>query len=322
MEPVLEPDIAICDPHHHLWNHGGGRYLLEELRADAQSGHRVVATVFVECGFGYRSDGPVAFRPVGETESVVATDPSGFVAGIVGFADLCAPEIEDVLAAHVEAGDGRFRGVRYRHAHDPDPIVPISSSMPTPGVLGDDPAFRRGLAALARAGLSLDTWCYHTQLQDVVELARANPDVTIVVDHLGGPIGVGPYRDRRDEVITLWKKRIVELAQHENIVMKLGGVTMPVFGEMWHYFPEETTSEEIAETRGPEIRSCLEAFGPDRCMFESNFPVDKNGCSYRVLWNAFKRVTADLSPSEKSTLFYDTAARVYKIEVPSGSEPS
>lgn len=320
METTLEPDRAIIDTHHHLWNRGDSRYLLEELQADARSGHRVVATVFVECGFGHRHDGPAAFRPVGETESVVATDSSGFIAGIVGFADLCAPEIEDVLAAHVEAGDGRFRGVRYRHAFDPDPIIPVSSSMPAPGVLGDDPAFRAGFAALGRAGLSLDTWCYHTQLQDLVELARAQPDVTIVVNHLGGPIGVGSYRERREEAIALWKKRTVELAQYENIVMKLGGVGMPVLGETWHYFPAETTSEQIAAARGPEIRWCIETFGPDRCMFESNFPVDKHSCSYLVLWNAFKRVTADLSASEKSALFSGTAARVYRIEAPAGSE--
>jgi L-fuconolactonase len=317
METVLEPERAICDAHHHLWNRGDSRYLLEELRADTNSGHHVVSTVFIECGFAYRTDGPVAFRPVGETEFVVANDPDGFVAGVVGFADLCAPEIDDVLAAHIEAGGGRFRGVRDRNARDPSPLIPVSSNAPTAGASGDDPAFWSGLAALGRAGLSLDTWAYHTQLQDVVELARAQPDVTIVVDHLGGPLRLGPYREQREEVLAIWKKRVVELAQHENVVMKLGGVGMAIFGETWHHFPESTTSEQIATARAAEVRWCIEAFGPDRCMFESNFPVDKHSCSYRVLWNAFKRITADLSASEKSALFHDTATRVYRIAVPS-----
>jgi L-fuconolactonase len=316
VEKALNPELAICDAHHHLWNRGDSRYLLEELRADTGSGHRVVSTVFIECGFSYRPGGPVAFRPVGETEFVVAIDPQGFIAGIVGFADLCAPEIDDVLAAHVEAGDGRFRGIRYKHARDESPLIPTSSNAPTANVVGKHPAFRTGLAALHRAGLSFDTWAYHTQLQDAVNLARAHPDLTIVVNHLGGPLRIGPYTERQDEVLALWKKRVVELAQHENVVMKLGGVGMPVFGETWHYFPEKTTSGQIAVARGPEIRWCIESFGPNRCMFESNFPVDKHSCSYVVLWNAFKRVTADLSQSEKAALFHDTAARVYRIGLP------
>jgi L-fuconolactonase len=316
MEIALEPDLAICDAHHHLWNRADSRYLMEELRADTHSGHRVVATVFIECGFGYREDGPEAFRSVGETESVVAVDPDGFIAAIVGNVDLCLPEVEDVLAAHVQASKGRFRGVRYRNARDADPTIPVSANMPAAGALGETPAFRAGFASLGRAGLSLDVWAYHTQLNGIVELARAEPEVTIVVDHLGGPIGIGPYREQRDEVIALWKRRIVELARCENVVIKLGGVGMPVLGETWHNFPAETTSEQIAVARGPEIRWCLETFGAERCMFESNFPVDKHSCSYLVLWNAFKRVTADLSNSEKSALFYGTAARTYKIEAP------
>jgi L-fuconolactonase len=311
MEAALDPDLLICDPHHHFWNRGDYRYLLEELRADTGSGHRVGSTVFVECGFGYRGDGPVPFRPVGETESVVATEPDGFVAGIVGFADLCAPDIEDVLAAHVEAGAGRFRGVRYKYARDSSPLIPVTSNMPGAGALGEDPAFRAGFAALGRAGLSFDTWTYHPQLRDLLELAKAQPDVTIVVDHLGGPLGVGPYHGHRDEVLAVWKARLAELARHGNVVMKLGGVGMPLFGETWHYFPGDTTSEQIAAARGAEIRWCIELFGPDRCMFESNFPVDKQSCTYVVLWNAFKRIAAGYSAAERSALFHDTATRVY-----------
>jgi L-fuconolactonase len=313
METPREPDLAICDPHHHLWNRGDSRYLLEELQADVTSGHNVEATVFVECGFGYLTNGPAVFRPVGETEFVVATDPGELVAGIVGFADLCDPQIDDVLAAHVEAGAGRFRGIRYKIARDPSPRLPASTNRLGGPPLAEDRAFLAGMAALACAGLSFDTWAYHTQLQELAELARAQPDVTIIVDHLGGPVRLGPYADRRDEVVEIWKKRVTELAQYENIVMKLGGVGMPVFGETWHHFPERTTSEEIAAARGDEIRWCIEAFGPDRCMFESNFPVDKHSCSYVVLWNAFKLIAADLSAAEKAALFHDTAQRTYRM---------
>jgi L-fuconolactonase len=316
METALEPDLVIYDPHHHLWNRGDSRYLLEELGADAASGHRVEATVFVECGFGYRTDGPVPLRPVGETEFVVATDPGRLIAGIVGFADLCTPEVNDALAAHIEAGAGRFRGIRYKIARDPSPDLPVSSNRLDGGPLSEDRAFLAGLAACGRAGLSFETWAYHTQLQELADVARAQPDLTIIVDHLGGPVRLGPYRDRREEVTETWKKRVTELAQHPNVMMKLGGVGMPVFGETWHHFPERTTSAQIAAARGPEIRWCIEAFGPDRCMFESNFPVDKHSCSYVVLWNAFKLITADLSESEKAALFHGTAQRIYQMTKP------
>jgi L-fuconolactonase len=316
METAREPALAICDPHHHLWNRGDSRYLLEELRADLTSGHKVEATVFVECGFGYRTGGPVRFRPVGETDFVVTTDPGGLVAGIVGFADLCDPAIEDILAAHVEAGAGRFRGIRYKIARDPSPLLPASTNRLDDTPLIEDRAFLAGLAACAKAGLSFDTWAYHTQLQELADVARAQPDVTIIIDHLAGPVRLGPYADRREEVVEIWKKRVTELAQYENVLMKLGGVGMPVFGETWHHFPERTTSEQIAAARGPEIRWCIEAFGPDRCMFESNFPVDKHSCSYVVLWNAFKLIAAELSTAEKAALFHDTAQRTYRMTLP------
>jgi predicted TIM-barrel fold metal-dependent hydrolase len=312
MEDVLDPDLLICDPHHHLWDHPRGRYMTEELRADTDSGHHVERTVFVECMSGYRTDGPEAFRPVGETEFVVAADPDGFIAGIVGFADLRAPEIKDVLAAHVEAGAGRFRGIRHVSALDPSPDIRPSHTNPPPQLFGDAD-FRSGLAALGRAGLSFDAWLYHPQLPELTDLARAHPDVVIVLDHLGGPLGIGPYAGRRADVLAQWRSDMADVASCPNVVLKVGGIGMPIFGMRWHDEPTGATSEELAETWGPEIRWCIEQFGVDRCMFESNFPVDRASCTYATLWNAFKRIVEDASPPDKAALFHDTAVRTYRL---------
>jgi L-fuconolactonase len=312
MEDVLDPDRLICDPHHHLWDHPGNRYMAEELRTDTGSGHRVEETVFVECGSGYRADGPEAFRPVGETEFVLATEPSGFVAGIVGFADLRSPDITEVLGAHVRAGEGRFRGIRHVSAWDGSPDFRPSHTNPPPALLAD-PAFRRGFAALGAAGLSFDAWLYHPQIPELTDLARAEPAVTIILDHLGGPLGIGPYQGRRQEVLEAWRTDMSALAECPNVTVKLGGIGMPIFGSGWHHREGGATSEELASVWGEPIRWCIEQFGVERCMFESNFPVDRASCSYLVLWNAFKRIADQASPSEAAALFHDTATRTYRL---------
>jgi predicted TIM-barrel fold metal-dependent hydrolase len=285
--------------------------MLPELRADTSTVDGVARTVFVECGSGYRTDGPDAFRPVGETEFVVAADPDGFIAGIVGLADLRAPEIDDVLAAHVEAGQGRFRGIRYVSAHDPSPDVRESHTKPPPDLLGRDD-FRRGFAALGTAGLSFDAWLYHPQLPQLVELCRAHPDVPVVLDHLGGPLGIGPYTGRRDEVLATWRASMADVAACDNVVLKLGGIGMPIFGMRWHH-EGGASAEQLAEVWGEPIRWCIETFGPDRCMFESNFPVDKVSCTYADLWAAFDLIVADASAAERADLFAGTATRAYRL---------
>ena len=234
------------------------------------------------------------------------------IAGIVGHADLRSSDVDDVLAGHVEAGGGRFRGIRHASAWDPSPDVETSHSGPPPGLLGDR-SFRSGIAALSRAGLSFDAWLYHPQLLELADLAAAHPDVSIVLDHLGGPLGVGPYSDRRPAVLDHWRRGMAELALRENVSVKLGGIGMPIFGLGWHERAEPPSSQEVADAWGPEIRWCIEQFGVDRCMFESNFPVDKWSFPYTVLWNAFQRIVADASPDEKAALFHDTAVRVYRL---------
>ena len=176
-----------------------------------------------------------------------------------------------------------------------------------------DPAFRAGFAALGRAGLSFDAWLYHPQIAGLTDLARAVPGVTIVLDHLGGPLGQGAYAGRREEVLEGWRSSMRDLAACPQVMLKLGGIGMPIFGLNFHEHPEATTSEELAAVWGPEIRWCIEQFGVERCMFESNFPVDKVSCSYAVLWNAFKRIVADASAAEKAALFHDTAAKAYRL---------
>lgn len=321
-EAALEPALPIIDPHHHLWDHPGSRYELDELMADAAQGHNIRATVFVECKSMYRDSGPDALKPVGETEyvnGIAAKSASGgfgetrVAAAIVGFADLrLGNAVDEVLEAHIAVAPARFRGIRHASAFDDSPDVRASHTLPPKGLLGL-PAFREGYARLAKYGLSFDAWLYHTQIPELTALARANPETTIVFDHFGGPIGIGPYEGKRAEIFAQWKKDVAELASCPNVTAKLGGINMAVNGFGWHKRELPPTSDElVAATRDWYLHS-IDVFGPGRCMFESNFPVDKLSCSYGVLWNAFKKIARGFSGAEKASLFHDTAKRVYRL---------
>ncbi|MCB1743708.1 MAG: amidohydrolase [Gammaproteobacteria bacterium] len=321
-EDIIDPTLSIVDPHHHLWNRDGHQYFLNELLEDTGSGHDIVATVFVECHAMYRQHGPEPMRPVGEVEfvnGIAAMSASGgfgttrVAAGIVGYADLSlGAAVEAVLDAEVAAAGGRFRGVRNGSVWHPDPSARGSSINAPPDILRR-PAFREGLACLTRMGLSFDAWMYHTQLDELVDIARAVPDANIIMNHVGGPIGIGPYVGKRDEVFGHWREGIRKVASCPNVSVKLGGMGMRLFGFDVHEGTQPPSSEQLAAAWGPYIETCIEAFGPQRAMFESNFPVDKGTCSYHVLWNAFKRIVASASADEKRQLFRDTATRVYRL---------
>jgi predicted TIM-barrel fold metal-dependent hydrolase len=319
VEAALEPNLPICDSHQHLWEHPGSRYLAAEFLAEL-GGHRVTHTVFVECLQHFHTEGPEALRPVGETEFVesIATEADRvpgtprLAAGVVAFADLTLGDaVEDVLRAHLAASD-RVRGVRYSTAWDASDQIRPSHTHPSPGLMGE-PRFRAGFARLARLGLCFDAWLYHTQFGELVELARSFPDARIVLDHMGGPLGIGPYSGRRAEVFGEWHRNLAKLAECANVSVKLGGLTLTAAGFGWHKRPAPPGSEELAAAMRPYFDACIEHFGPERCMFESDFPMDRASCSYAVLWNAFKRVTARYSPTERACLLRETAMNFYRL---------
>ena len=323
-EDVIDPARRIVDPHHHLWDRGGQRYLIDELAADIASGHNVVATVYVEARSMYRAGGAEALRPVGEVEfacGAAAMSASGgygnaaICAGIIGHVNLMLGEAAaEVLEAEIAAGNGRFRGIRHSSPWDADPDVAGMYALRPKGLLLD-PTFRKGFACLAPLGLSYDSWLFHPQIGELADLARAFPDTRIVLDHCGGPIGVGGYANRREEIFEAWKASIRDIAGCPNVVVKLGGLAMCLLGYDFHQRPRPPSSEQAAAAWRPYIETCIEAFGPSRAMFESNFPPDKGQCSYQVIFNAFKRIAAQYSEPEKTALFSQTAADVYRLKL-------
>jgi L-fuconolactonase len=319
-EEVLDPAIPICDAHHHLWNRPDQRYLLDEFVADATSGHNVRRSVFVEWRSHYRDEGPAEMRSVGETEFAAAVGESavhgsvGICAAIVGYADLrLGSAVAPVLEAHIAAGRGRLKGIRNVGTWDADPQVLGGPPICPPG-LYREPLFRQGFAALASYDLTFDAWVYQTQLDDLIDLAHTFPQQPIVLNHTGGVLGIGGYTDRRDQLFQAWRGGMHQLAQCPNLYVKLGGLGMRRSGFEFYGHAGDFSSLTIAETWRPWIDACLDEFGAEKCMFESNFPVDGASCSYRVLWNAFKRLMSGASHTQKQQAFHDTAARFYRID--------
>jgi len=322
-EEALDPELPIIDTHHHLWDHRKGRvdrrYLMDELQCDLQTGHNIVATVFIECTAMYRAEGPELLKPVGEVEfvnGIAAMAASGLygatqvAAGIMGFAELQqGSRVKATLEAQMAAAPDRFRGIRRTGAWDPDPRITRAK---LPGMFLN-PAFREGFEALASLDLVFEVVCRHPQLAEVVDLARTFPNTVLVLNHLGGIAGIGAYQGRQDEIFVEWSQSIAALAECPNIVMKLGGINMDYSGFGWHENPKPPSSEVLCQVTRRYYETAIAEFGVDRCMFESNFPVDKISCSYQVLWNAFKRITANYSDHERGKLFHDNAKRVYRL---------
>jgi L-fuconolactonase len=314
-EETLAPELPILDAHHHLWDRPEGRYVAEDYLRDTSQGHDVRASIYVQCRTGYRAEGPEEFRSVGEVETILdwCRQSPNHPVGIVAFADLqLGDAVRPVLEAVAEAGDGKVRGVRNTTAYHPHPAV-RSNPRPAPDGLLRSEAFRSGADAVRDAGLCLDIWAYQAQLDDVRALARAVPDLTIIVDHCGGPLGVGPYRRGDADTFRDWRKALSRVAELPNTRIKIGGFGLSVMGYGYAEAAEPPHSKELAADWAPYVESCIELFGTQRAMFESNFPVDKGQFTYRALWNAFKRLSAGLSPEAQDDLFWRSASRCYGV---------
>ena len=320
-EVPVDAGREIVDPHHHLWPPDGALpYSVDDLVADTGAGHNIVQTVFIECGAGYRTDGPEHLAPVGETE-FVATAAADLAArhpdaapsaGIVAHADLAHPELDAILDAHDAAAGGRFRGIRDSLAHALEPEAHMIPGRYREGK-SEQPAFRAGMARLGERGLSYDCWLFHHQNVEFAALARAVPGTTMVLDHFGTPIGVGRFAGRHDEIFEGWKRDVAEIAACENTVAKLGGLAMPDNGFGYHLRDAPPTSDEVVADQRRWYEHTIECFGPERCMFESNFPVDRFSMSYTVYWNAMQKIAASFSNEEQDAMFSGTARRVYRL---------
>ena len=326
-EEIIDPEQRIIDPHHHLWpgvssdsSENSNQYLLEDLWADTGSGHNVTNTVFIDCSQCYWNSTDQALNPVGETEFVKkiadeskADSKQATISGIVGHVDmLLGFEAERVLEKHLEIGQELFKGIRHAGGWDPHPDVRNSHHDACEG-LYLQPNFLDGLQTLAKLGYVFEAWQYHHQIPQITELAKQFPDLIIILNHFSGPLGIGPYENKHADIFPQWQKDLKELSLHENVFAKLGGLAMPVNGFGFHIQDKPPTSDEFILKQKAYYETALEYFTPKRCMFESNFPVDKTSISYPVLWNAFKKLATSYSASEKDQLFYKTASTVYRI---------
>lgn len=324
-EPALAPDLPIIDAHLHFWDYNGHFYGVEAFAQDAlSSGHKLAATVFVESGTRLHATGPEHLRSVSETEFAVGISAMAatstwtttrVAAAIVAHADLTWDDelLQEALCAQAAAADGRLRGIRQRAKADPDPVVagPVRSA---PLGLFRDPRFRHGLKRLAAMNLSFEVSIFHPQLRDVIDLARAVPEANLVVIHSASPLGFGSYAGREAEVHAKWRASMRELATCPNVSVKLGGLLMCLGNFDFSKAERPPTAEELVKLWNPYIADCVELLGADRCMASSNFPVEKAGIPYGVIWNMFKRVTAGCSTAERQFIFSGTARRVYRLD--------
>jgi predicted TIM-barrel fold metal-dependent hydrolase len=323
-EDILEPGLPIIDPHHHLYDRPRYTYLFPDLLADVGSGHNIRATLYEQAGSMYRGDGPEELKSLGETQFVCGVaamsasgnyGPTRCIAGVVGYVDLrLGSRAKGVLERHIAISDGRVRGIRNGGTWSDDPVLKGFGGAAGPGLYLDK-NFREGFAALVALDLTFDAWVFQTQLVDVVDLAHAFPQARIVLNHVGGPIAIGPYAGKRDEAFAAWHVKIQEVASFPNTYVKLGGLGMKMIGFDFFEKPEPPSSQDLEKAWRPYIETCIAAFGPQRSMFESNFPVDKGTCSYQVLWNAFKRIAAAYPADEKTALFSGAAKKAYRLDV-------
>ncbi|WP_040492081.1 amidohydrolase family protein [Ilumatobacter nonamiensis] len=321
VETPLDTTREIIDPHHHLWPPDGALpYGVDALVADTGAGHNIVETVFIECHAAYRTGGADHLRPVGETEFVAAAadelaerfPDAAPISGIVAHADLAHDQLDDILDAHESAAGGRFRGIRDALARALEPDAHMIPGLYAEGKSAD-PAFRSGVARLGERGLTYDCWNFHHQITDFTDLARATPGTTMVLDHFGTPVGVGRFAGRHDQIFEQWKLDIAEVAACPNTVAKLGGLAMPDNGFGFHTAAAPPTSDELLRAQRRWYEHTIECFGPERCMFESNFPVDRFSLSYTAYWNAMQKLAAQYSDAEQDALFSGTARRVYRL---------
>jgi predicted TIM-barrel fold metal-dependent hydrolase len=318
VEDVLDPELPIIDPHFHLWKIGEFNYWLPEYLADTHSGHNVEAAIYMEASTKYRLGGPEELKCIGETEFAYEQigQSNGFVAGIIAAANLRAPEYLDrVLDAHIEASHGRLCGIRDMAGWDADPTL-RDERYELPENILELPQFRQSVRHVGERGLVCNLWLYFHQLERLATVARQAPKTRVVVNHTGGPLGRGVYEGRYHEVFTVWKRGMSALAECPNVYVELGGMGMRWMGFGFHKWTRPPSSQELADAWRPHFATTVELFGANRCMFESNFPVDHEICSYVTLWNAYKRFTAGFSSAERDALFSRTALDLYGIKRP------
>jgi predicted TIM-barrel fold metal-dependent hydrolase len=327
IEEVVDPELPIFDPHHHLWSGYAGMtpyqpdYGAQQLAADLHSGHHIVGSAFLECSYRYRREGPPALRPVGETEAVNAIaddyvrehpDEPAICGAIVAFADLrLGAAVRDVLEAHRVAAPRRLRGIRHNTAWDESSELRYDFLDIAPHMLAQK-NFREGFACLHEFGLTFDAWLFHPQLPELTDLARAFPGTQIIVNHLGGPTGIGRFAADRDAALADWRRNLAALSHCENVAIKLGGLQMVGPGFAWQQRDLPPTSDELLAATCDYYHFAIDCFGPDRCLFESNFPIDKIGCSYRTVWNVYKKIAREFSPEERAAMLCGNALRIYR----------